>query len=308
MRRVPGAGPLRRLTVLAAVIGALALVTSLGGGLVLAAQEGSEAESALIDDLVAIETDLAAVAPLPAVETFPDRTWGVLSGDFVGSSLALEEADGDLGLLVERAAAIDTPVGDAVETVASSYRTMVLGYGYLAAYERAGLVVPASQPDDEGEDDEGVDPEPAQAGDEARGQAEVGLDLLLEALAGHHDGYTVLRDRDLGDDRVVFEQRYEEVVTAARTEALDARRALSLSSTHILVGVQRFEPGNTGVAPANYVRYLCADRDDWYTTRTEGQVPEIAVPQGDVPDLPIPDCPALTNGNQVRAVPPEPAG
>ena len=86
------------------------------------------------------------------------------------------------------------------------------------------------------------------------------------------------------------------------------RRAVSLSSTRVLVGVDRFDPGTTGVAPANYVRYLCADRDDWYTTRTEGAVPAVPVPEGDIPDLPIPDCPALTNGNRTVAVPAEPAG
>ena len=303
MRTGPGAAAVWRSVVLAVVIGSILLVMSLGGGLVLASQE-TELETGLIDDLVAIEDDVAAVAPLPAVETFPDRTWGVLSGDFVGADLALSEVDADLEALVEHAAAADTPVADAVETIATSYRTMGLGYRYLAAYERSGLVI---APPDDGAEDEGLDPEPTQSGDEARGQAEVGFNLLLEALAGHHDGYAVLRDIG-SDDRLLFERRYEEVREAARIEAADVRRAVSLSSTKVLVGISRFEPGDSGVEPSQYVRYVCADRDDWYTTRSAGAIPDISVPSGDIPDLPIPDCPALSNGNQTRAVPAEPAG
>lgn len=292
-----------RRTGLAAV--ALLALLAVGTQMVMAAQDdGGTSDEDLVDRLVAIEDQVAGVPFLPDVTVQPETTWGVLNGDFVGSRVILDEIDEDLDQLVNDASDADGEVADAVEAVANSYRTMREGYGYLAAYEQAGLGV--EPPPAEGEEDDDAAPEPADTGqDEARGQAEVGLDLLLESLSGFDQGYDVLRSVDAAADaRSLFEVRYSEVQQAAQTEGLDIRTALSYPALHLLVPVERFDPQFGGEPPAQIARYACVDRGPYLEARSEGNVPDLPLPEGAQEELPIPDCPNLTNGNEVRLIEP----
>ncbi len=173
------------------------------------------------------------------------------------------------------------------------------GYQYLAAYEQAGLTGPQAPPPGAV-----ADAELAQAIDEARGQAEEGISLLLQALAGFNEGYAVLRDaQEAGDAQSLFQVRFGEVQQAARLEALDARTVLSYPATEVLVRASRFEPRFPGEEPERVATYLCMDRDDYLEARPTAPVRDLPVPEGDQPDLPIPDCPELANVNQVRVIP-----
>lgn len=264
------------------------------------AQPDTATDAELVAELVAIEEHVAGIALLPDVGVSPERTWGTVSGDFVGARVLLDDVDADLRALVATASDQESETADAVETVASAYRTMLQGYRYLAVYEQAGLTVaplPVAA--------EGSQPEPAQAADEPRGQAEVGMVLLLEALAGFHDGYAVLQDADAaGTERTLFQARFNEVQQAGQAEADDVRDALSLPATERLVPAVRFEPRFTGEEPGRVLRYLCVDWDDYAEQRPEGPHVDLPQPEGDLPDLPIPDCPDLDNGNDIRLVAP----
>lgn len=282
-----------------AVVAALLAVAALGGA-VRAAQEtpADSSDAELVEQLVAIEDRAAGVSLFPQVAVSTEETWGTLSGDFVGARVAIDQLDDDLLALVAAASDASGPIADAVEAVASSYRTMLEGYESLEAYTRAGLV--GAEPDDEtGQEDDlpvGID--------EARGHAEVGLTLLLEALAGFHGGYGVLRDAEAAADvRSLFELRFEEVQTVARTDGDAARVALSRPSTQLLVAVDRFEAVGTG-DPARTVRYVCLDREDYLELRSAGPVEEIPVPEGEREDLPFPDCPDLSSDSLVVEAPP----
>lgn len=297
----------RRTSQLVAVIAVLAVLGA-GTQLVLAQDGdggGASAED-LVQRLVEIEDQVAGVPFLPDVTVQPETTWGVINGDFVGARVLLDEVADDLDSLVNDASDADGEVADAVETVANSYRTMREGYGYLAAYEQAGLGVEPPPADGEAEDDT---PLTAESGDdEPRGQAEVGLSLLLEALAGFADGYDILRNVDeAADARSLFEVRYSETQQAAQTEALDVRTALSYPATNLMVAVDRFDPQFGGEPPAQVVRYACVDRGPYLEDRSEGNVPDLPMPEGEQAELPIPDCPNLTNGNEARLIQPEAA-
>lgn len=293
-RRVPG----WRLPGAASVLVAVVVVAVAGSGAVLAAQDGGPGDEQLVEQLVTLEDTLQGIALLPDVTVFEDRTWGTLDGDFVGASIILEEADGDLEALVASASDARTPTGDAVQAVAGAYRTMAQGYAYLAAYERAGLT-PA--PPDTGDP---LEPEERTL-DEARGPAEIGLDLLLEALPAFGEGYAALRDSEAaGSAQPLFETRFVDVQQTARAEAPDARLALSYPSTHRLLAVQRFEPRFGGDEPERVTRYLCVDAEDYLDARPDDPVQDLEVPPGEVADLPFDDCPAFDNGNDVLLVEP----
>ncbi|MBW3562029.1 MAG: hypothetical protein KY437_05985 [Actinobacteria bacterium] len=293
----------RRTSQLVAVIAVLAVLGA-GTQLVLAQDgdgEGASAED-LVQRLVEIEDQVAGVPFLPDVTVQPETTWGVINGDFVGARVLLDEVADDLDSLVNDASDADGEVAEAVETVANSYRTMREGYGYLAAYEQAGLGVEPPPAEDEGD----TPPAAAESGDdEPRGQAEVGLGLLLEALAGFADGYDILRNVDeAADARSLFEVRYSETQQAAQTEALDVRTALSYPVVNLLVAVDRFDPQFGGEPPAQVVRYACVDRGPYLEDRSEGNVPDLPMPEGEQAELPIPDCPNLNNGNETRLMQP----
>ncbi|HEX2028356.1 MAG TPA: hypothetical protein VHF25_10195 [Nitriliruptorales bacterium] len=284
-------------------LAAATLLTAAGavaGAAAHSAQPETATEGDLIAELVAIEEQVAGIALLPDVSVSPERTWGTVSGDFVGARVLLEDVDADLRALVAAATVQETGTADAVETVASAYRTMLQGYRYLAVYEEAGLAVaaiPAAT--------EAPQPEPAQAADEPRGQAEVGMVLLLEALAGFHDGYTVLQDAEAaGTERTLFQARFNQVQQTGQGEADDVRDALSLPATERLVPAVRFEPRFTGEEPGRVTRYLCVDWDDYAEQRPEGPHVDLPQPEGELPDLPIADCPDPDNGNDVRLVAP----
>lgn len=293
----------RRTSQLVAVIAVLAVLGA-GTQLVLAQDGdggGASAED-LVQRLVEIEDQVAGVPFLPDVTVQPETTWGVINGDFVGARVLLDEVANELDSLVNDASDADGEVAEAVETVANSYRTMREGYGYLAAYEQAGLGVEPPPAEDEGD----TPPAAAESGDdEPRGQAEVGLGLLLEALAGFADGYDILRNVDeAADARSLFEVRYSETQQAAQTEALDVRTALSYPVVNLLVAVDRFDPQFGGEPPAQVVRYACVDRGPYLEARSEGNVPDLPMPEGEQAELPIPDCPNLNNGNETRLIQP----
>lgn len=293
----------RRTSQLVAVIAVLAMLGA-GTQLVLAQDGdggGASAED-LVQRLVEIEDQVAGVPFLPDVTVQPETTWGVINGDFVGARVLLDEVADDLDSLVNDASDADGEVAEAVETVANAYRTMREGYGYLAAYEQAGLGVEPPPAEDEGD----TPPAAAESSDdEPRGQAEVGLGLLLEALGGFADGYDILRNVDeAADARSLFEVRYSETQQAAQTEALDVRTALSYPVLNLMVAVDRFDPQFGGEPPAQVVRYACVDRGPYLEDRSEGNVPDLPMPEGEQAELPVPDCPNLNNGNETRLIQP----
>lgn len=270
------------------------------GGLQVAQQQSTVGAQGLIDRLVAVEQQVSGIALLPSIVVARDGTWGEISGDFVGASVLLDEVNDELQtLVVDASEARDQPVSEAVEAVANAYRTMHEGYQFLAAYEQAGLG--AQQPPPPGTAGEA---ELAQAVDEARGQAEQGISLLLQALGGFNEGYAVLRDaQDAGEAQSLFQVRFGEVQQAARLEGADARSVLSYPATELLVRLARFEPRFAGEEPERVVTYVCVDRDDYLEDRPTGPVQDLPVPEGDQPDLPIADCPDLDNANQLRVIP-----
>ncbi|MDP9023573.1 MAG: hypothetical protein M3N57_12920 [Actinomycetota bacterium] len=279
---------------------ALVVVAGFAAVAVQQAERAAPSDAELVDALVAIEDQVADVPLLPDATVSPDATWGDITGDFVGAAIQLEEIDPELQTLVAQASEARTPVADAVEAVASAYRTMREGYTFLSAYEQAGLVVAPLPPPAAAET-----PELAAGADEPRGQAQVGMVLLLEALAGFQEGYAVLRDAEAaGEARTLFQSRYIVVQQAAQTEADDVRDALSLPATERLVPVTRFEPRFTGEEPERTVRYACVDWDDYVEVRPEGPHPSLSLPEGQQADLPIPDCPDVDNGNEVRLLEP----
>lgn len=256
---------------------ALLMVAALGGTVRAAQDQADASDDALVDRLVAIEDRASGVPFLPQVTVSDDESFGTLSGDFVGARVTLDQLDDDLGALVANAADASGEVADAVAAVTSAYRTMLEGYTFLEAYERSLLVAPDGDVED--------------GGDEARGPAENGLVLLLDALADFHDGYRVLRDTEAAAEvRSLFELRFEEVRTAARTDGQAARLALSLPSTELLVAVDRFDPIGADGDASRTVRYTCVAREDYLATRSADPAEEVTLPEGAREDLLIADC------------------
>lgn len=264
-------------------------------------------DAELVDTLVRIENRVGGIPLLPDTTLSANRTWGQVSGDFVGAKVVLSDVDNELQALVARASASNSPTADAVETVASSYRTLLQGYTQLAAYEQAGLAV--GRPPSPLAEGPVSTPQLAVAGDEPRGQAETGLSLLMEALAGFNRGYAVLRDSPVvGANRSRFQDRFNQVQQTARAEGADTRGVISYPSTHLLVAVTRFKPRTPGENPALVVRFACVDRQRYLEARSKGVVEDLPVPKGNEPELPIADCPRPDNDNSVRVRPPgEPA-
>lgn len=297
----------RRTSRLVAVIAVLAVLGA-GTQLVLAQDgddDGGSSPEDLVQRLVEIEDQVAGIPFLPDVTVQPETTWGVINGDFVGARVLLDEVADELDALVNDASDADGEVAEAVEAVANAYRTMREGYGFLAAYEQAGLGVEPPPVPEEGEEDAPPAVTEAIGTDEPRGQAEVGLELLLEALASFEEGYDILRNVDeAADARSLFEVRYSETQQAAQTEALDIRIALSYPVLHLMVAVDRFDPQFGGEPPAQVVRYACVDRTPYLEVRSEGNIPDLPLPEGEQAELPIPDCPNLDNGNEVRLIQP----
>lgn len=269
---------------------ALIALLVLGAREMLILQERAiPADEDLVNDLVEIEDAVGDLPLMADVAVAEDDTWGTVRGDHVGARITLDEVDSALADLVDRASRSETAVGQAVTDVAVSYRTMREGYTHLEAYEEAGLIV-ALEEDDE---DDGDDDITALGQEEARGHAEVGLRLLLEALAGFHRGYDILRDAAAsGAAQTLFELRYDDVEAAAQDDGHRARILLSYPSTEVLVPVARFE----GTDPATSTRYACVDRETWTHARPGEPVPSLPVPEGEQRRLPYPDCPDLDLG------------
>lgn len=263
--------------------------------MVLGMQPPQPAASDLVDDLVTLEEQLTGVALMPAVEVGADEPWGTVRGDFIGAAFQIDEVDEQLTALVERASDADGPVPRAVRDVASAYRTMREGYRHLEEYEAAGLAVVVQDP---GEDGIAVE--------EARGHAEIGLRLLLEALAGFHEGYGVLRDAEAAADaRSLFELRFSEVEGAAQGDGQSARELLSYPTTELMLPVDRFGgPGGAAASPARTVRYACVDRQAYLSQRPTEPVPALPIPEGGQAQLPFPDCPELPEDIGVSVAPP----
>ncbi len=283
----------RRHWALFAVPALIALLALAGGRAIVAQETAPPPDEELVEELAAIEDQLADIPLMADVEVTEDETWATVRGDFVGARIQLEDADADLTALVERANRSATPVGDAVEDVASAYRTMLEGYTHLETYEETGLTVVV--------DEDATD----LVAEEARGHAEIGLRLLLESLAGFHEGYGVLRDADVAaGHRPLFEGRFAAVEDTARGDGYDARVALSAPATEALVPVSRFEPETAGADPAQSVRYTCVDREAWLVERPEEPVPSLPVPEGEQAQVPFPDCPDLDEEHGAVIVPP----
>lgn len=291
---------LRRSGALLVVI-ALGVALLAGGSGVLAAQdEPAPSDEDLVDDLVEIEDALAGVALLPDVDVSDDTTWGDFTGNFVGNAVLLEQIDSDLETLVAEASDSSTEVAEAVEQIASAWRTVAQGYAYLAAFERADLAAP---PTGEDEADGGITP--TSDVEEARGHAEAGTSLLLQALPAFSQGYVVLQNTEAAadDDQTLFEARFTAAQQAARDRAAAARLALSYPVSQLLVDAERYTSESGDPAPETVVRYVCVDTEDYLEQRSQGVVSDLTIPEGEVSDLPIADCPALDSGeNEVRVV------
>ncbi|MGH3441949.1 MAG: hypothetical protein ACRDUY_07875 [Nitriliruptorales bacterium] len=285
----------------AALVVALLVVAGLGGTVRAAQEAAASSDEDLVDRLVAIEDRAASVPVFPTVTVSVDETFGTLSGDFVGARATLDLVSDDLTELVAAASDADSEVADAVAAVATAYRTMHEGYAFLEEYERSILVGPAV---DDVSDEDGGTAVVDGGGDEARGPAESGLVLLLDALPGFHQGYGVLRDAEAAAEvRSLFELRFQEVQTAARTDGEAAQLALSLPSTDLLVPVSRFDPAGADGDRARTVRYACVERDDYLAARSFDATEEATLPDEDRNGLLFTDCPGLTTDTLVVEAP-----
>lgn len=283
---------------------AVAAATVLGGAASAALQQGEPA--ALVDRLVDLERQLPALPPeTPAeVAVVPEETWGDLSGDFFGSSVALEglaEQARDLFIQADEAG------GDAGQAVADAARAILdlrEGYRHLAAWEVHDISLPVGTPSRD---------EASTFADELYGRAGVGLDLLERAHARRLAAYTVLRDAEASSDTA--KNHFDIQFQAERAFASDVlpriRRLVSDETTRLLVTTGRFGSGAPGdEARARSMTLACVDREAYVAARdtvapliargglTQPELPQdLAVLLG----VPADDCPDLPPENTVRA-------
>jgi hypothetical protein len=251
----------RAVSLLLASVALAMLAASLGVTAAVAQQdEASDEEVAsgetgdLLSRLDALEVQLPGTAP-EDVELDADTTWGTLEGDAGSVHAVLDTLEGDLRRLFVDADDDEGPVADAVALVTRGWLDLWQGTGALATWETNDLAYPIDTTDDL---------DVATGADELRGQAEKGLELVLQGRERHLEGYTQLRE--LGEAEPAAQARLD--TRAAEAEAFDAEarpaivRMLSQRTTTVLAPAERFDSNAPGVeSRARSMEVACLDRD-----------------------------------------------
>jgi hypothetical protein len=216
----------------------------------------TEAEDTpLLDRLAELEPLLPATPPPTDVVLAAETTWGTLEGDAGSVRAVLDTLEGDLRRLFVDADDADGPVADAVALVARGWLDLWQGTGPLATWEANDLAFPIDTVDDD---------LVATGADELRGQAEKGLELVLQGRERHLEGYTQLRE--LGEADPAVQAQFDARAAEAETFDTEVRplvvRMLSQRTTNVLVTVDRFGSNAPGVeARARSVDVTCIDRE-----------------------------------------------
>jgi hypothetical protein len=243
------------LALAASVIAASIGVTAATAQQEDATEPTSSAPTDLLERLDELESFLPADPPPTVVGLSAETSWAELSGDAGSVRATLDTLEGDLRRLFVDADDAEGPVADAVALVARGWLDIWQGTGALAVWEANDLAFPLATSDDD---------EVATGADEVRGQAEKGLELVLQGRGRHLAGYAQLRE--LGAAEPAAQARLD--VRAAEAEVFDAEvrplvvRMLSQRPTAVLVPVERFSSNAPGVeARARSMEVTCIDRD-----------------------------------------------
>jgi hypothetical protein len=278
-------------TVLA--LAAVAIAASIGVTAAVAQQgEGGDAAEGgggtLLERLDALEAQLPATPAPATVELDADTTWGALEGDAGSARAVLDTLEPELRRLFVDADEADGPTAEAVAAVARGWLDLWQGTGALAAWESNDLAFPLDTADDDAV---------ATGADELRGQAEKGLQLVLQGRARHLEGYTALRELGEADPaaQAGFDSR------AAEAEVFDAEvrpqivRMLSQQTTKVLVPTERFGSNAPGVeARARSMQVTCIDRE---ALEEQGIVLDDETLAALATDAERMDCPALPDAD-----------
>lgn len=286
---------------------ATALAVALVGGAATATlQQGGD--GALVDRLVELERQLPALPPdAPGdVTVVVDQTWGDVSGDFFGASVALDGlAEQARDLFVDADEAGDD-TADAVADAARAVLDLRQAYQHLAAWESHDLSLAVGTP-------AGTDA--STFADERYGRAATGLDLLERAHQRRVGAYRVLRDAAAASDEA--KNHFDVQFQAERAFAADVlpriRRVVSARTTRLLVTTGRFRSATPGdEARARSMTVACVDRDAYTAVRDSAAalVAGGALAQPELPEqiagllaVPATDCPDLPPETTVRAAP-----
>ena len=281
------------LAVGALVVGVLATqfaATALQG------EDGAAPIPELVDRLVELEQQLPSLPPEDVIIS-EEETWAEFTGDFTGAKVTIDAlADEARDLFIAANEAKPNPTATAVASGARSILLFQEAYGLLAEYESYDLAFPVDATDDEGV---------ATGADEPYGLAEAGLRLVLDAHSRRLAAYELLRDSEAVDEneRDFFDTLYRAEVGFDTDMRPLIHRALSLDTTEVMRGIERFETSAPGSeARARTFTVVCIPREAY----TSGDLPGVSLPEEllALTGTPAADCPDLQNGNEVRLVEP----
>lgn len=284
-----------------AIVTLVLLTSGLGAG-ALAARQGVD-PSALVDRLVELEQGLPALPPeMPEdVVLSGDTTWADLTGDFVGTEVALEGLVEQARTLFIEADDVDGDAAQAVADAARSVLTFHQAYTHLAAWESHDLGLPVGTP---------TGTQASTFADELYGEAEVGLRLLMDAHARRLEAYRVLRDAEAASAEAKnhFDVQFRAERAFAGEVLPRVRRTLSEETTRLVAVTDRFRA--TGQqARAQSLTVVCLDREAYMADRggnhellTDPETdPEALAPLVGIPAAE--ECPSLPPDNAVQPAP-----
>ncbi|MBW3659062.1 MAG: hypothetical protein KY457_10525 [Actinobacteria bacterium] len=284
-KRTAGSVVLALGALVVAALGTTAAATAL--------QAEDTSPEGLIDRLAALQAEVPVLPPDDVI-IIEDETWAEFPGDFTGARFELDAlADRARELFID-ADDVDGPEATAVSDAARAILVAREGYALLAAWEEHDLAFPLDAVDEI---------EVASGADEVYGLAEMGLRLVLDANARALPAYEILRNTELADasEQQVFSAAYDGARDFESVTRPLIHRALSLQTTQVLRPIDRFETTAPGVeARARTMRIVCIPREAYLAGDSATfELPETLAALGQVPAV---DCPAITNGNEVRLV------
>lgn len=287
------------------VAAATATLAFVGVQMAAAQQDGPPTgtdDTALLERLDALEVQLPVDLPPSVVEVDEDASWGAFEGDFGSTRAILDTLEPDLRRLFVEADDADTPVADAVAEVSRGWLELREAVRHLAAYEAHDLEYPVDASDDDAV---------ALDADELRGDAQVGLRLLLSARARHLDGYRALQE--LGAAEPEAQARLDARALDAETFDAEVRppvlQLFGVPGTQLTVPHERFSstaPGSE--ARARSMTVTCVDRDTWNdflagidpSSIQDGSAFDEVLEELLVAPIEREDCPALPPNVEVR--------
>lgn len=234
------------------------------------AAPATAADAELVATLVAVHEDLPTLAD-DFVTIGEDGVWTARSGDFADALVALNTVADRLRSVFVAADEAQGPVADAVARDAAALLAVRHAVESLATYESHDLAYPV-----DGTDAHGA----TSSADSARGLAETGLRLLLDARAERLDALSTLVASDALNDaqRDALTEALGHELGFHADERFDFHTALALPAPREVVTVERFTsaaPGEESRARSLVVQ--CVERD--------GELADCRdVPGGDVAD------------------------